>query len=426
MSKVAFFLENHSISKADCRDILHSNPGIGGTEYLIILVSYLLHLKDNDLEISLFVESSGLFPEGLKIEVVNDIIGAQNRAISSNCDYLIFKHNAEHIQRNYLRSDNSIKLISWCHIFLSFWELDYYANNPAITRVIFVGKEMRDLYRDHPIFSKSDFIYNCLNLAAADGIMDEHPFQKRENIVTYMGSLVPYKGFHILAESWKEITEAVPDAQLYIIGSAKVYNQSASLGRYGYADEEYENRFMPFLCQNGEIMSNVHFMGQLGKEKYEILSITKVGVPNPSGKTETFCLTAVEMQMMGAKIVTLKAPGYIDTVRNGIFYHRGKPLAKSIIKILKGGANEGYDQAMSFFNNNFSFDATVKQWEQLLKKGELNNNSLSNCFYRYKWIKELRRKCCLILPVLYKLPYTERIIIYFERALYGRTTYMDS
>ena len=37
--KVAFYFDNSRISQVDCRDIESGNPGIGGTEYLFLLIS---------------------------------------------------------------------------------------------------------------------------------------------------------------------------------------------------------------------------------------------------------------------------------------------------------------------------------------------------------------------------------------------------
>ena len=42
MTKVAFYINNESISNVDCTSILDSNPGIGGTEYLFYYTAYKL------------------------------------------------------------------------------------------------------------------------------------------------------------------------------------------------------------------------------------------------------------------------------------------------------------------------------------------------------------------------------------------------
>lgn len=136
-----------------------------------------------------------------------------------------------------------------------------------IKRVVFVGRQQYDQYIDHRICKKATYVFNMFYGKLAQ-------YQRKddyEKIVTYMGSIIPSKGFHILAEQWKKIVEQVPDAELYVIGSGSLYSKGARLGEYGIADSEYEKRFVPYLTdEQGKILNSVHFCGVLGQEKYEI------------------------------------------------------------------------------------------------------------------------------------------------------------
>ena len=92
-------------------------------------------------------------------------------------------------------------------------------------------------------------------------------------IVTYVGSLVPAKGFHRLAQIWPEVISKVPNAELYVIGNGKVYDRNAKLGKYGISQSDYENQFMKYLTDDeGEILKSVHFCGIVGKEKRDIFA----------------------------------------------------------------------------------------------------------------------------------------------------------
>lgn len=269
------------------------------------------------------------------------------------------------------------------------------------------------------------YIYNCLNLEGVREIVQEHPFEDRKNVVTYVGSLVPFKGFHLLAKAWPSILKKIPDAELYVIGSGKLYNKNSQLGPFGIADSLYEEQFMHYLCQNGKIIPSVHFMGDMGVEKNEILLQTKVGVPNPSGITETFCISAVEMQAMGAMVTTINYPGFIDSVKNGYLYKKTTDLAKSITRLLRKGKSN-YDTAMNFFEDNFSFEEVVSKWEAFLIQNKTKEYKLQNSSYRMKWLKELKRQIGKKYPLVYKLPTVERILLFIERMLHGRITYIDS
>ena len=73
-----------------------------------------------------------------------------------------------------------------------------------------------------------------------------------------------------------------------------MYNNNARLGSYGIAEYFYEKKILkPITGDNGQILPSVHFCGVMGAEKFDILNESKVGVPNPSGLTETFGITAV-------------------------------------------------------------------------------------------------------------------------------------
>ena len=105
------------------------------------------------------------------------------------------------------------------------------------------------------------------------------PFRKENDgkTVTYIGSLVPTKGFHLLANAWKAVLAEVPDAQLHVVGSGKLYDRNSKLGAYGIAEESYENSFIKGITDRaGELLPSVHFHGVMGEEKKELIARTSV------------------------------------------------------------------------------------------------------------------------------------------------------
>ena len=157
--------------------------------------------------------------------------------------------------------------------------------------------------------------------------------------VTYMGSLVPAKAFHMLAEIWPQVEQQVPDAKLQIIGTGKLYDRDANLGRFGIAQEDYENYFMQYLTDaEGHIRPSVKFLGLVGEEKEDYFVDTSVGVVNPSGIDETFCLSAVEMEICGVPIIARKKYGLLDTVihqKTGLLFRNRKQFLNATVKLLK-------------------------------------------------------------------------------------------
>ncbi len=429
MKKVAFFLDNKAIADVDVTVPEKGNPGIGGTEYLFILVSSMLAKRDNGIQIKLWLTHKQSLPTFVPTSVVNDLPEAIQQAEAEGYDSFVLKHDVGVIQHNYLSAEHQIDFIVWCHVYACYWELDYYANAPAVKKIVYVGREMYDLYRDHPSFKKATYIYNCVNLEGCKEAVAKHPFSKRQHVVTYIGSLVPFKGFHKLAEVWPWVLKEVSDAQLYVIGSGKVYHSSAVLGEYGVAESIYESFFMKYLLtEDGHVMPSVHFMGRMGTEKNHILLKTKVGVPNPTGITETFCLSAVEMQSYGATVVTMKAPGYLDTIKNGVLCSNTKELAETIVRLLRTDESSSYETAMAYFEKEFSVESALAEWERLLQDKNQDSRKLQlvNPGYRLKWLKEGIRLISAVLPMNRILPSVERVLILIERKIFRNTTYIDS
>lgn len=409
MKKIVFFLQNKTLDGADFTKICNGNPGVGGSEYMIVLIATLLSQRDNGISVRLLTEKDGLFPQVLEYEIVGDIASAIHRAdCDGTFDYFIFKHNREAIEHDLLHAKSKMEFIPWCHNFASHTQLKYYANNNSVASIVNVGREQMDLYRDNLAFKKSVYIFNCVDIQCLKRYdIATNPFAGRPHNVTYIGSIIPAKGLHWLAEAWEEVLRQVPDAQLYIIGSGKLYSRNAVLGPFGIAEKNYEGHLMKYLSKDGEILPCVHFMGIMGEEKNKVLLNTKVGVPNPSGESETFGISAVEMQIMGAKVTTIRCAGYIDTVKNGLLYNKKKQLATSIIKLLQS-TDSDYDATIEYFDMNFSQEAVVQRWETLILNGYLPQEELTNSWFHLKWMKELMRIMKEKISCLYIIPDIER------------------
>jgi glycosyltransferase involved in cell wall biosynthesis len=233
MTKVAFFIDNDNIKNVDCKDIIHGNPGIGGSEYMIILVAYLLSLRSNNIEVTIFCTNRGILPDNVSYLLCEDFGNGYSLALSKHFNYFVFRHTDYYVN-NYLKRiklDNSLKLIPWCHNFCSYSSLRFYSRTDAVFKIICVGKEQMELYIDHKAYLKSDYIYNIVPAYKSECNYSLDDVKNRENIVTYVGSLVPEKGFLYLAKAWPSIVKEIPNAQLYVIGSGILYNRNQKLGR---------------------------------------------------------------------------------------------------------------------------------------------------------------------------------------------------
>lgn len=359
--KIALYFEDKGFNNIDLSNPEDGNNGIGGTQFCFVMLAYQL-LKKNEIDkVTIFHFNKNRLPNG-----INDVIISSReemlKILHSDSQYiLIFKAVDDY---KFLEEIEALKIrsIAWAHNYIYDKLLNVMNNNEYVKRVIFVGKEQYDRYIDHDIIKKSSYIFN----------MYYSKGDKLRNIpevpaVTYTGSLVYAKGFHVLAAMWKEIIKEVPNAQLYVIGSGQLYDRSSKLGKYNIAEEKYENSFMPYLVENGDIMPSVHFLGVLGSEKKDIYKITTVGIINPTARTETFGISAVEMEAFGIPVVTKKANGLLDVIVNnktGYLCYTPKQMKDKIIYLLKNKKIniEMGNNAKGFVEKSFSPELIVEIW----------------------------------------------------------------
>lgn len=357
--KIAFYLPNSSISKIDFSDVDRGNPGIGGSEYSVILIaSNLCKLQTH--EVVVYCDKESVFPTSLKWQTCKDLTGAIKLGIRQHIDYLIVdgKLLSEEILCRYA----NVKFIAWANTFIPVKVQDVFAKMDNVVSIINVSKEELEQTKNHPIYNKSTFIYNAVPTKILEDFPDLMPNVKRKPNVCYIGSLHAAKGFQYLAKAWPAVLKEVPEAQLYVIGSGKLYGRNNKLGKWNIASENFEEMFMPYLTEQGKIIPSVHFLGILGEEKYKVLEKCKVGVPNPSGVSETFGYTAVEMEFMDCQVTTIKCPGYMDTVcLKENLYNSTSELSNFIINLLK---SENYDRKKVIeYIEKFSVKSVIHDWE---------------------------------------------------------------
>lgn len=407
--KIVFYLPNKNLKEVDCHNLEEGNPGIGGTEYIIqATVHYIHKLRPTGINIIVGVEddtniSTSIHPI-IKIDSIKELIE------QTNPDYVIFKYVDEVYQEaRKAVSISKTRLLPWTHNFVSRRNLTVLANDDKIARIICVSCEQLNMYRDHKAFLKSVYINNGMPVTFLENDIATIPsLDERPHEVTYIGNIVDYKGFHLLAQAWPTVLKQIPDARLNVVGSGKLYDRTVQLGYYGIAEKNYEELFMPYLIDDkGEIIPSVKFWGVLGIEKNDVLKRTRVGVPNPSGISETFCITALEMQAMGTVVATINFGGFVNTVyHTGVLYKHTNELAASIVAQMKKTENdlEGFYQ---FMKENFAFEKIAKDW--IILFDDLRNNKFKSLPYvrrddRLLELREKNRRIKAALPCGYLLP----------------------
>lgn len=338
MVNVAFYFDNGRIKDVDCRSIRNGNPGIGGAYYAMLMLVTKLGVNNGKYKFKLLANNTKyISTEGLDVVSIPDLLSLKGYLLDEKIEILVVNKLGRYtVGKDLFRMlcGVDVKVIIWAHCYIPLDELNFYSKQPKVRRIVCVSKEQLHTFRDHPAFRKATYNYNICDFRERKLI----PYSNRKNWVVYIGSLVPLKGVHLLTDVWTKVLEKVPDAQLFIIGGGNLYDRNAKMGPYNIAEFFYEQKILRnILKKDGTIIDSVHFMGIMGKEKSELLKYAKVGVPNPSGKTETFGYTAIEMQLEGVRVTTKKCSGYIETVsgNSSLLYSNIEDLSENIIKLLR-------------------------------------------------------------------------------------------
>lgn len=360
--KVAFYLPNKNCN-SDCTEVDKGNPGIGGTEYMIIAMAYHLMICQDIHKITVLAQNDQRLPRQCCVKKVQNVLKAVSFCKEDDIDCLIVQNSPE-TNSLFQEKLGDLKLIIWAHSFMSRKQWNLYANSANVKRIVCVGNEELELYCDHRAFKKSTVIFNAFPIPSDKPNLLE--FSKRKDEVTFLASIVPHTHFDMLARVWKKVLLSIPNAHLNVIGTGNLYNNNDVLGKYHIAQEKYEQSFIQYLLDDeGRILPSVTFWGRLGKEKYDILEKTKVGVVNPGGY-ETFCISAVEMQLYGAKVVSCRKGGLLDTVYEvGNLFVSEDDFADYIVNALRAKEYD-YERAFLFLKNKFSFEVICQEWEKLL------------------------------------------------------------
>jgi glycosyltransferase involved in cell wall biosynthesis len=396
--KVGFHLNNGRHPNVDLRCPEKGNPGIGGTEFTTLATAYYLKQFHSDkVEPVLLAECTDLLPENLSYCAVDSLVNAVQKASEQKLDIFVFRSQNGNNDVYRAIERHQVSAIARSNNTPDHAGLNQIAESAFIKRHVCVGQEQLDILRDHKIILKSTRIFHPFNPVS---FIPDPDRIKDPNLVVYLGSITAAKGFHHLAKAWPEVLQQHPSAQLTVIGSGKLYNPASKLGQWGIAEEKYESKSIrPYLSdKQGNIHPSVCFRGVLGSEKIPILQRANIGVINPTGYTEVFPASALEIQACGSPVVAGADWGNLDTALNkktGLLSNGHVNLVRNLVYLLKhpAVARSFGDAGIDFVRQNFSPVSSASQWMALFE--EIINNKVtkapgvkSNLFHRGKILRE--------------------------------------
>jgi len=396
--KIAFYVPNGGLRELDFSSPQFGNPGSGAAEYLHIALPF--YIDGDGYDCYIYAQDITKLPISIKNVHCESLRDAVIKAKLNNIDIFVFRPRINE-EDNILSLIDQLELncVGRAALTPSILHQKKLAKSNFFKALVSVGSQQYDFLLDSPIEKKLTYIDNGISFSATQV---SKVTVKKQKLVTYMGAIVPQKGFHILARVWPKILQFHPDAELRVIGSSKIYNQDYKVGPLGIADNEYEQKFIiPYLCdQNGNLNKSVTFLGPLGAEKYRHLSESMVAVANPSGQTETCCVSAIEMSACATAVVSGAYYALLGTVRHGIsgLLGRGdKELINNICYLLSNPsvAVEMGINGKKIARDKYDFSIVIISWRRLFddihnrKKIYKPRHELNYIYYHRKWLRLL-------------------------------------
>ena len=118
---IGIYINNENISSVDCKNLLAGNPGIGGTEYCVLLLAQAYKMYYSNNKVTLFVAKQGILPEVDNYVVVNGIDDLPAKAQKEDVDVLVVSavYNGIPLPQSFFDdiSAKKIKTILWGHNF---------------------------------------------------------------------------------------------------------------------------------------------------------------------------------------------------------------------------------------------------------------------------------------------------------------------
>lgn len=370
--RIGFYIATRNLNPFTIGQYLEGKVGLSGTHGQLLQIALELHKIGYDVFI--YCQHNLTFDGQFNVRHSSTLKDAIKKCkVDDRCDIVIFNDSANDETIDGILACDNFKMtaIVWNQNGPYEHMADLLQKATYVKRVVCVSAIQSDYLRDHPVFDKIYYIYNSIDTSLYSSM------EKIKNSVCFLGSLTPSKGFHHLAKAWKQVRASIPDANLHVIGSAKLYNNKQRLGRLGVSTIEYENELIiPFLGESVEIVNQagVNFYGLMNTLNLRaLIGQMEVGVVNPNikGSTETFCVSAIELQACGAVTIGANKGGLKETINDGetgILIKDEKELATSIIKLLeqrKMLLNYSLN-ARNWVEKKFDTKNIIGEWEKLI------------------------------------------------------------
>ena len=323
MFNLAFYCDMTGIQNSNVSSILSGNPGIGGTQYLFLLITTLLNdrYKKTSNNVSLYIKGHfSKYDSNTPIIEVDSFAHCLSLLKQVNKRYkgntIIVIRECEVLNSLGIIKKNNYNFVVWAHNTITIRLQRIISKTPNINKIVCVSESQYKNMSFLPFYhDKCTFINNCY----PRNYFYDKQTSWDEHSAIYIGAAVPQKGMHNLLKIWKHVSSKDEKAKLYIVGGVKLRNRNSKAGNWGITSKSYEYILHLFLKRLNR--KQVEFLGVLSSDELKkYMQHVKVGIVNPSKvmRDETFCMGAVELQAYGIPVVSRKRGDGLETsILNG-------------------------------------------------------------------------------------------------------------
>ena len=270
------------------------NRGLSGTQYPVIQLALYLRQRIPDAEVIFASVGEKLLPDihgmnqslanindfeqhsGTIICPVESLVEMSPSQLSGSKVVVISEHPYDAALKR-VRKLHSISLELHCSKF-SFWS------------------------NFHP-FRAMGFLPNLFWLNPTPPGRSAKKFNSSKLRVGFVGSLVPAKGFLLLAQQWAEIRSEFPTLTLEVAGGASLHGEDETHETIP-AEKEYGDKVLRALGGVDQTERlNVHFLGRVDAPLSSASEHWDFAICNPTGHTESFCASVRECMALGIPVI---------------------------------------------------------------------------------------------------------------------------
>lgn len=230
------------------------------------------------------------------------------------------------------------------------------------------------LQRCYPLIDPSKIVVTRNGIDLGRFVMPRGLESITRNARRAIYSSSPDRGLETLLDIWPVVRKSIPDAELHCFYGFENWQKAAELGK-----DENQLKMVRFLMEKIKRTAGVVMHGRVSQSELA-REFMRSGVwTYPTGFTETSCITAMEAQAAGCRIVTSPLAALNETVgqRGQLVAGYGTPgyvdtFAAAVVVAITGPSGprlaDDRDALSKYAKSHFGLDELAEEWETMLSE----------------------------------------------------------